>query len=180
MTVIRLAALVCIVALAAATLVATGCGDETKTVTVPAADGQTTTRTVPDVKFAKTKFVLHTGLAIGAFKRWIYNPWRAGSFKAGADGRTKALVKAAVAGTFTVHELKSARNAALSDDRLRGLGDKMTAVIRRTENLLPGLKSGSLNTGNLTALAAGLGTLTALAKKLGVDVQERNAPLPGG
>ena len=171
---------VCVAALAPATLAVAGCGDETKTVTVPAADGQTTTRTVPDVKFAKTKFVLHTGLAIGAFKRWIYNPWRAGTFKAGADGRTKALVKAAVAGAFTVHGLKSARNAALSDEKLRGLGDKMTTLIRRTEDLLPGLKSGSLNAGNLTALAAGLATVTALAKKLGVNVEQRNAPLPSG
>jgi hypothetical protein len=176
----RLAALVCIAAIALATVAAIGCGDDTKTVTVSAPDGQTTTRTVPDVKFAKTKFVVHTGLAIGAFKRWIYNPWRAGTFKRGADGRTKALVKAAVAGAFTVHELKSARNAALSNDKLRGLGDKMTTLIRRAQDLLPGLKSGGLDAGNLTVLAAGLGTVTALAKKLGVNVEQRNAPLPDG
>jgi hypothetical protein len=176
----RLAALVCIAAFASAALVATGCGGETKTVTETAADGQTTTRTVPDVKFAKTKFILHTGLAIGAFKRWIYNPWKAGSFKPGADGRTKTLVKAALAGAFTVNELRLARNAALSDDKLRGLGDKMTALIDRTQDLLPGLKSGSLSAGNLTALAAGLAGVTALAKQLGVNVKERNVPLPSG
>ena len=56
----------------------------------------------------------------------------------------------------------------------------LTALIRRTEDLLPGLKSVSLNTGNLTALAAGLATVTALANRLGVNVKERNAPLPDG
>ena len=88
--------LVC--ALVPAALVASGCGSDTKVVTGTNSSGQATTRTVPDVKFAKTKFVLHTGLAIGAFRRWIYKPWKAGTFKKGADGRTKALVKAAAAG----------------------------------------------------------------------------------
>ena len=42
----------------------TGCG--TKTVTNTGANGQSTTQTVPNVHFAKTKFVLHMGLAFGA------------------------------------------------------------------------------------------------------------------
>ena len=92
-----------------AALLASGCGKDTKTVTATNASGQTTTRTVPDVKFAKTKFVLHTGLAIGAFRRYIYKPWKAGTLKQGADGRTAALVKAAAAGR--VHRQRAAPRA---------------------------------------------------------------------
>ena len=94
---------------------------------------------MPDVKFAKTKFVLHTGLALGAFRRYIYKPWKAGKLKKGADGRVVALAKAAAAGAFTAHELGSARDAALSDDRLRGLGDRLTTL---TDNV-KGTRSGA-------------------------------------
>ena len=83
--------LLCAIALVPAALVASGCGGDTKTVSGTNASGQTTTRTVPDVKFAKTKFVLHTGLALGAFHRYIYKPWKAGKLKKGAGGRVVAL-----------------------------------------------------------------------------------------
>jgi len=34
----------------------------------------------PHVHLAKTKFVLHAGLAFGAFHRYIYEPFRSGAF----------------------------------------------------------------------------------------------------
>jgi hypothetical protein len=49
-----------------------GCGNATKTVSSTGADGQVTTQTVPNVHFAKPKFVLHAGLASGAIHRYIY------------------------------------------------------------------------------------------------------------
>jgi hypothetical protein len=177
----RLTLLLIVCALVPAALLATGCGNDTKVVTGTASNGQQTTRTVPDVKFAKTKFVLHTGLAIGAFRRWVYKPWRAGAFQQGADGRTAALVKAAAAGAFTANELRLARRAALSDDRLRGLGDRMGTLTEKAQGLVPGLKNGNFSVANIAALAAGLGSLTALANQLGVNVKERSVPaLPGG
>lgn len=176
----RLLALACILAVLTATLGAAGCGDKTKTVTGTSAGGQTTTRTVPDVRLAETKFVLHTGLALGAFRRWIYRPWKAGTFKRGADGRVKALAKGAVAGAFTVKELESARNAALSDDRLRGLGDSMTKLIGQAQGLLPGLRSGTPSAGSIASLASGFEGITGLASQRGVIVREYSAPLPTG
>ncbi len=161
-------------------LLAAGCGDDTKTVTATSASGQTTTRTVPDVKFAKTKFVLHSGLAIGAFRRYIYKPWKAGTLKQGADGRTKALVKAAAAGAFTANELRLARNAALSDDRLRGLGDKLGGLTKQAQALVPGFKDGTFSAGDIGVLAAELGGVTALAKTLGVDVKALPVTSLGG
>ncbi len=162
-----------------AAFVASGCGKDTKTVTATNASGQTTTRTVPDVKFAKTKFVLHTGLAIGAFRRYIYKPWKAGTFKKGADGRTAALVKAAAAGAFTANELRLARNAALSDDKLRGVGDKLGGLTQQAKGLVPGFKDGNFSTGDIAVLAGELGSVTALAKTLGVDVKALPVPSLG-
>ncbi|MEI6447158.1 MAG: hypothetical protein WCO96_04660 [Actinomycetes bacterium] len=176
----RLALLLCALAIAPSTLVATGCGSDTKTVSSTGANGQVTSKTVPDVKFAKTKFVLHAGLAFGAIKRWIYNPWQAGTFKSGAEGRTKALIKAAAAAAFSVQQLKSARNAALSDEKLRGVGEKMTGMINQVSSLTPGLKSGSFDPAQIAGLAAGIGGLTALAGDAGAKVKELSAPIPGG
>lgn len=166
--------------LAVSLLAATGCGDDEKVVTGTDASGATTTRTVPNVRFAKTQFVLHTGLAIGAFRRWIYKPWKAGTFQKGADGRTAALVKAAAAGAFTANELRLARNAALSDEKLRGLADRLGGVTDRVKKLVPGLQDGSFDAGDIGVLMAELGGLTALAQTLGVDVKELAVPkLPG-
>ena len=174
--------LLCALALVPAALVAGGCGNDTKTVSGTNASGQTTTRTVPDVKFAKTKFVLHTGLALGAFHRYIYKPWKAGKLKKGADGRVVALAKAAAAGAFSAHELGSARDAALSDDRLRGLGDRLTALTDSVKGLVPGLGNGNASSlSQIAKLSAGLGSITALAGAAGVNVKELNVPnLPTG
>jgi hypothetical protein len=165
--------------LLATVLAASGCGGDTKTVTVTNEAGQATTRTVPDVKFAKTQFVLHTGLAIGAFRRYIYKPSRAGAFAPGAEGRTVALAKAAAAGAFTANEVRLARNAALSDDTLRGVGDKLGVVGDQLKRFVPGLEDGKIDAGDVASIAAQLGGVTELAKSLGVSVPERSVPIPG-
>ena len=53
------------------------------------------------VRFAKTKFALHAGLAAGAIHRYLYKPYKAGTLQPGAKGRTKALVKAGLATAFS-------------------------------------------------------------------------------
>jgi hypothetical protein len=73
------------------TLALAGCGNATKTVSSTGPNGQATTQTVPNVHFAKTKFVLHAGLAFGAIHRYIYKPLRAGALRSGTPGRVKVL-----------------------------------------------------------------------------------------
>lgn len=58
--------------------------------------------------FAKTKFVAHSGLAFGAFHRWIYKPMKAGTFKKGAKGRITAFVKGGLAALFVKREVRLA------------------------------------------------------------------------
>ncbi|MCF2533744.1 hypothetical protein [Yinghuangia soli] len=113
------------------------------------------------VKFAKTKFVLHAGLAAGASYRWIVMPFREGKFQSGADGRTFAMVKAGLAGAFTYHEVKKAIDAAQGDptlsqalvpisvvaDKLKDLGRKFStgngteADVNDITSVVDGLKS---------------------------------------
>ena len=109
--------------LAAIGLLAAGCGGA-KTTTSTNAQGQTVVSC--QISFAKTKFLLHTGVAAGAFYRYIYNPWRAGAFKKGAPGRKKALAKAAASGLVVVHELKiAARDAQCDGPALKALARPM-------------------------------------------------------
>src|SRR4051794_37286198 len=104
----RLSILLAILALGLGAGLVAGCGDKTKTVTEKGANGQITTRTVANVHFAKTKFLLHSALAFGAFHRYIYKPLRAHGFSSGAPKRKRTIFKAGLAAVFIVHELKQA------------------------------------------------------------------------
>jgi hypothetical protein len=157
-----------------------GCGNATKTVTQTGANGQATTQTVPDVHFAKTKFVLHAGLAFGAFHRYIYKPYRAHAFRTGAPGRTKAMVKAGAAALFAVHELKQANRDALSDDHLRPLAQKVDGLGGRLGTLATSLKGGSLNPAALVGAAGAVDALGSQSSGLGAAVKDVATPALGG
>lgn len=173
-----------LLALALAAVLALGAsacgGNATKTITETGANGTPTTRTVPSVRFAKAKFVLHMGLAFGAFQRYILRPYRAGSFRRGAPGRTAALVKAGLAGAFAVRELKLARRAALSDPTLRPLADRVDALATRTGGLARTLKSGGLNPAQLLGVGGAVEVLRRAAQGAGVPIKDLATPSLGG
>ena len=151
-------------------LVLAGCG--TKTVSSTNTNGQVSTQTVPNVHFAKTKFVLHMGLAFGAIHRYIYKPLRNGALRRGAPGRVKVLLKGAAAAVFAVHELKIAREDALSSNLLRPLANKVDALGSKLGNLVSGLKTGSVNP---AAILSSSGTADALGNAssgLGVGIKD--------
>lgn len=154
------------------------CGDDTKVVTDTGSNGQTTVKTVPDVKFAKTQFVLHMGLAYGAFARYIKNPYQRGDFKQGAEKRKRSIAKAAIAAVFTYSELKRARRAAESSDTLRRkLVNPMDKVLSQLDDAVAELKNGKLP--DVAALLAGFTGLRELAERAGFGFDEKNAPIPG-
>jgi hypothetical protein len=161
-------------------LLVAGCGDETKTVTETSSGGQTTTRTVPDVRFAKTKFLVHSGLAFGAFHRYILKPYRAGSLKKGAPSRTKALIKASLAGVFAAHELRQARRAALSDDTLRPVVSRVDALVARLGPLANALKGGSFSPTDIVGAAGALDALGKASADSGATIKDRSVPALGG
>jgi hypothetical protein len=68
---------------------------------------------VGSVSFDKTKFVLHAGLAFGAFHHFVYKPYKAGTLHGFGP-----LAKAGLAGLFTVHELRLAKADAESSPTL--------------------------------------------------------------
>ena len=68
--------------------------------------------------FAKTKFVAHAALGFGAFHRYIYKPYRAGTFRSGAHGRLVAFIKAGLAALFIKREIRLAFAAAQNSPAL--------------------------------------------------------------
>lgn len=161
-------------------VLAAGCGNSTKTVTGAGANGQVTTQTVPNVHFAKTKFVLHAGLAFGAFHRYIYKPYRAHKFSSGAPGRTTALAKAGAAGLFAVHELRQANRAALSDDRLRPLAQKVNGLSGQLSTLAASLKNGTLNPSAITGVSSAVNALKGQSSSAGAAIKDVPPPAIGG
>lgn len=158
---------------------AVGCGDDTKVVTDTGKDGQTTVKTVPDVKFAKTQFVLHMGLAYGAFARYIKNPYQRGDFKQGAPKRKRTIVKAGLAAVFTYSELKRARRAAESSDTLRRkLLNPLDGLLDQLDGAVTKLKDGKVPA-DLASLVSGFAGLKGLAAAAGFDFDEKSAPIPG-
>ncbi|MER5646931.1 hypothetical protein [Streptosporangium sp. NPDC002524] len=127
-------------------------------------------------RFAKTRFALHAGLALGAFYRYIYKPLQSGGFKAGAEKRKRTFAKAAVAGLFTLHELKVARRFALANPTMcKGV----KVVADRFSSLTNKLKSGTATEADLQASKNSIESLRQNATKNGYDFKERGVTVPG-
>lgn len=104
-------------------LLLTGCGPHTsagtstgaagstqsQSATSPSTAGSPTACPTSNAKaFAKTRFVLHTGEGFGAFHRYLYKPYKAGSFASGSSGRIKTFLKAGVAALFIKRQIRLA------------------------------------------------------------------------
>jgi len=152
------------------TLVLAGCG--TKTVSSTNANGQVSSQTVPNVHFAKTKFVLHMGLAFGAIHRYIYKPLRNGALRHGAPGRVKVLLKGAAAAAFAVHELRVAHDDALASDLLRPLANKVDSLGSKLSALVSGLKNGSVNPRAIISSSGAAAALGSASSGLGVGIKD--------
>ncbi|MFF3610804.1 hypothetical protein [Streptomyces sp. NPDC002580] len=124
---------------------ATACGGDGGSAQDTATAAQATptpTTSAEKQKFAKARFVANAGLAAGATYQWIVKPWKAGTFKKGADGRRVALVKAGLAGAFAYNRLKAAGRNAQGDPALSKAIAPLTAGIEALKDLPAGLRDG--------------------------------------
>ncbi|MEU9346390.1 hypothetical protein AB0D74_34795 [Streptomyces sp. NPDC048278] len=111
----------------------------------PVADTPSPSTSAQRQKLAKTRFVANAGLAAGATYQWIVKPWKAGKFKKGSHGRTFALVKAGLAGTFAYNRLKAAQRNAQGDPLLSKAIAPLTAAIDGLKDLPAKLRKGDTN-----------------------------------
>ncbi|QHC21337.1 hypothetical protein [Streptomyces sp. GS7] len=124
-------------------------------------------------KFAKTRFVANAGLAAGATYQWIVKPYKAGTFKKGAQGRKTALVKAGLAGVFTYNRLKAAVRNAQGDPALSKALAPLTSGIESLKDLGTKLRKGEAGTGDVDQFQNVINNVKDAGKKNGAEVKDQ-------
>ncbi|MFF8502213.1 hypothetical protein ACF07L_16440 [Streptomyces anulatus] len=173
-----LAALLLSCALLAGT---TSCGDSGDTAggntpsASPAADrsAASPSASAERQRLAKTRFVANAGLAAGATYQWIVKPYRAGTFKKGAEGRTFALVKAGLAGGFAYNRLKAAAENAKGDPLLSKAVAPVTAGIESLKGLGTKLRKGEAGEGEVGAFESVIDSIKNAGKDAGAEVKDK-------
>jgi hypothetical protein len=132
-------------------LVLVGCGSRTASPPLGSSDSSSAgCPQVQNVSFDKTKFVLHAGLAFGAFHHFIYKPFRSGGLASGAPGRFRHLAEAGLATAFTVHELRLAKqNAEANPTLCRAVAAPLDAAAARLQGLGGSVRSGQVSGSDL-------------------------------
>lgn len=127
--------------------------------------------------FAKTKFVTHAALGFGAFHRYIYKPYRAGTFRSGAHGRLFAFAKAALAALFIKREIRLAGVAAQNSPVLcKVVLSPLRTVSETVQNAVTKLKGGDAS--GIDAVQNAISQAESGASSQGASITEdQNAPL---
>jgi hypothetical protein len=137
----------------------------------------TTTTAAGTVHLAKTKFVLHAGLAFGAFHRYIYKPIRSGKFaSAGRLRKTVILVKAAAAAAFAYHELKLADKDAHASRLLSKLVAPIDALAARVRALGARLRGRQFAAGEVQQVNGEISTVSSESSAAGAVVKDVTPP----
>ena len=165
------------VALLALVLACAGCGSSSSSSSAAGGgggtSGTTSSTSTKTVHFATAKFVLHAGLAFGAFHRYLYKPFKAGVFGKPSSHKA-ALIKAALATAFIIHELKIAYTDAQSSSALAHLVAPLTALKDKITGTVDGLKAG-----NPAQLHSAQGDLSSIASQAaGAGASIKDVPVP--
>ena len=119
--------------------------------------------------FAKTRFATDVGLAAGTFHRYLWKPYQAGTFKKGANGHIRALIKG---GTTAALDLKLMSNATKNVQANPTLCKTLYQPISDVADKLSGLKGG-LATGSFTSLTS----LDSAFSKIKDDATQGGLPI---
>ena len=163
------------VVLVIAALAVAGCGSGSSSTTSSATVAATTaSASTSSGGVSAAKFVLHTGLAFGAFQRYIYKPIKAGDLQNPLSHKLTAL-KATAAAALMVHEIKLAVTAAQGSPALLKLVAPLSA-------LAAGVKSAvAAGTVSPTTLATGESVIESIksqAAGAGVTIIEKAPAAP--
>jgi hypothetical protein len=128
-------------------------------------------------KFAKTRFITNAGLAGGAFKRYIYGPYRTGTFKSGAKGQKRAIVKAGAAGLFVLDQLRRAKANVQADPTLcKTLSAPLQHLSTTMKGLTDRLKRGEIDPTTIGAASGALEQTRSSAGSAGAGFKDKDVP----
>jgi hypothetical protein len=168
--------LVAVVGVLALAVVGCGSSSPSSSSTSAAVASSTSTSTT---HLAKTKFVLHAGLAFGAFHRWIYKPAKAGDLSHPLEHKL-TTVKAALAAAFVYHELKLALADAQSSPTLSKLVAPITALQNKLHSLAGSVKSGGASQSDVDGLDSTISSIKSQAAAAGQPITEQTPATPSG
>ncbi|MFD8617293.1 hypothetical protein [Streptomyces sp. NPDC059513] len=152
---------------------ATGTGVRTGASASASAPAASPSASTEKQRLAKTRFVANAGLAAGATYQWIVKPYRAGTFKKGAEGRRFALVKAGLAGGFAYNRLKAATENAKGDPLLSKAVAPLTAGIESLKGMATKLRDGKAGEGDIGAFESVIDSIKNAGKDAGAEVKEK-------
>jgi len=138
-----------------------------------ASGGSSPTSSAQAVKFAKTRFAANVALAGGAAYQWIYKPFKAGTFKKGAHGRTGALIKGGLAGLFTYNRLHAALNDAKGDPTLSKLVAPLTKSVDDLKAAGSKLRHGDASAADMSSFTNTINQVKGAASKDGVSIKDK-------
>jgi hypothetical protein len=113
------------------------------TVTQTASPSTTSCASVGTRKIPKTRLLADLALTYGAFHRYLYKPYKAGAFHKGANGRTKAIIKAGLATAAIVKLLSNAMQNAAADPTLCKFVPSIDNIKASLSNLANKIKGGT-------------------------------------
>ncbi|MGW4834962.1 hypothetical protein [Streptomyces globisporus] len=159
---------------------ATACGDSGDTsggnaasASAAASPSVSVSASAEKQRLAKTRFVANAGLAAGATYQWIVKPYRAGTFKKGAEGRRLALVKAGLAGGFAYNRLQAAAKNAKGDPLLSKAVAPLTAGIESLKGLGTKLRKGEAGEGDVGAFESVIDSIKNAGRDAGAEVKDK-------
>lgn len=154
-----------------------GCGSSTSSTSSSSGSSTASTAPASPTHLATAKFVLHAGLAFGAFHRYIYEPLKSGEFKSLLRHKI-AVVKATAAAVFAVHELKLATAAAQASPTLSKLTPQLLVLTSGFTGALQRLKSGTFKPAEIERALPGIESIKGAAASAGASITENAPSLP--
>ena len=147
-------------------LAVAGCGTKSSS-----ASGAGATSTV---HLAKTKFVIHSGLAFGVFHHFIYKPFKAGDFNHPLSHKL-ALAKAILAGGVVIHEVGIARQDAAHSKLLSRVVLPLVGILGAVHLITSSLHSHHVNAGAVNSANSDVGAAESASSAAGQPITETTA-----
>lgn len=129
--------------------------------------------------FAKTKLVLHAGLAFGTFHRYLYKPYKAGTFTTGSTGRRVVVIaKAGGSALFIKREIRlSIEDVKANPTLCRVIASPLSHLSNTIGDAMSKLKGGDAS--GLEQANVEVAGLQAKAKSAGSPLPDNTNPPSG-
>jgi hypothetical protein len=157
-------------------LAAAGCGSSSSSNSATTKAAATTAAANP-AKLATASFVLHAGVAFGAFHRYIYAPLRAGELK-NLRAHKLVVAKATAAAFLVVHELKLATAVARASPALKALDTPLAVLSGGFTAALVRLKAGHFNPLEIETANSAIDSIKGGAAAAGAAITESVPAVP--